>query len=122
MTNISLKAIAAGVAFGFVVWRLVNMRVEVPVSAAGSCESLTSLKLPSATITSAKVEPATAPDVKSSPALAVSLPESCRVAATLRPSSDSEIKMELWMPVRTGTANSRLSATARSTATSITAR
>jgi len=27
------------------------------------------------------------------------LPAHCRVAATLRPSSDSEIKMELWMPV-----------------------
>jgi feruloyl esterase len=27
------------------------------------------------------------------------LPAYCRVAATLRPSSDSDIKMELWMPV-----------------------
>jgi hypothetical protein len=26
------------------------------------------------------------------------LPAFCRVAATLKPSSDSEIKMELWMP------------------------
>ena len=103
MRNLSIRHVAAGVACGFVIWCLVTVRVAVPVSAAGSCEGLTSLKLPSATITSAKVAPATSPDVKiSSPAhprRAVSLPESCRVAATLRPSSDSEIKMELWMPV-----------------------
>jgi feruloyl esterase len=51
------------------------------VEAAGSCDDLMSLKLPSTTITQAKVEG-----------------EACRVAATLRPSSDSEIKMEVWMP------------------------
>ncbi len=101
MTNIPLKSVVAGVAFGFAVWCVVSMRVEVPVSAAGSCDGLMSLKLPSTTITSAKVEPATVPDVKivTGPSRAVSLPETCRVAATLRPSSDSEIKMELWMPV-----------------------
>ena len=49
---------------------------------AASCESLTSLKLPSTTITQAKSESTY-----------------CRVAATLRPTSDSEIKMEIWMPV-----------------------
>lgn len=32
------------------------------------------------------------------PAQPVVLPEHCRVAATLKPSSDSDIKMELWMP------------------------
>lgn len=50
--------------------------------AVGSCESLTSLTLPSTTITQAKSESTY-----------------CRVAATLRPTSDSEIKMEIWMPV-----------------------
>ena len=101
MRNLSSRHVAAGVACGFVIWCLVTVRVAVPVSAAGSCESLMSLKLPSATITSAKVAPATSPDVKivTGPSRAVSIPESCRVAATLRPSSDSEIKMELWMPV-----------------------
>ena len=48
---------------------------------AATCESLASLKLPSATITQAKVDGAI-----------------CQVAATLRPTSDSEIKMEIWMP------------------------
>src|SRR5918999_3418248 len=51
------------------------------VEAAGSCNDLMSLNLPLTTITQAKVEG-----------------EACRVAATLRPSSDSEIKMEVWMP------------------------
>jgi len=31
-------------------------------------------------------------------ALYKSLPSFCRVQATMRPSSDSEIKMELWLP------------------------
>ena len=51
MTNIPLKSVGAGVAFGFAVWCVVSMRVEVPVSAAGSCDGLMSLKLPSTTIT-----------------------------------------------------------------------
>jgi feruloyl esterase len=51
---------------------------------AASCESLASLSLPARTIT--KVE-----TVSGNPA-------SCRVAATLKPSSDSDIKIEVWMP------------------------
>src|SRR5688500_7851031 len=87
MTNLSIARVAVPLACGVVIWCLMPGRVMAPVSAVGSCDGLTSLKLPSATITSAKVEPA-----------AAAVPESCRVAATLRPSSDSEIKMEIWMP------------------------
>ena len=103
MTNLWITRISAGVVCAVLVWCLASARVAVPVAAAGSCEGLMSLKLPSTTITSAKVAPATLPDTKTivadAPRRAVSLPESCRVAATLRPSSDSEIKMEIWMPV-----------------------
>jgi feruloyl esterase len=49
---------------------------------AGSCEELAALKLPATTITSASLGEG-----------------SCRVAATLRPSPDSDIKIEVWMPV-----------------------
>ena len=56
---------------------------DQPLTAAGSCEGLASLTLPNATITLARADDAGA---------------FCRVAATLRPSSDSDIKMELWMP------------------------
>jgi feruloyl esterase len=52
------------------------------VLAEKACESLASVALPNASITSAQI-----------------LPGYCRVAATLKPSSDSEIKTEVWLPV-----------------------
>ena len=51
------------------------------------CESLASLALPDTTITSAQV-------VSSNK----DLPPYCRIAATLKPSADSDIKIEVWMP------------------------
>lgn len=100
MTNLWITRISAGFVCAILAWFFVSLRIAVPVAAAGSCESLMSLTLPSTTITSAKVEPASEPGFKiiTGPGRAVSLPESCRVAATLRPSSDSEIKMQVWMP------------------------
>ncbi|HEX6893828.1 MAG TPA: tannase/feruloyl esterase family alpha/beta hydrolase, partial [Bryobacteraceae bacterium] len=56
---------------------------------AASCESLRSLTLPQTTITIAESVPAG----QNSPAA------HCRVAATLQPSRDSEIKIEVWMPL-----------------------
>jgi feruloyl esterase len=85
MTSLWITRISAGLTCAVLGWVFASVRVAIPVAAAGSCEGLTSLKLPSATITSAKLD-------------SVSVPGSCRVAATLRPSSDSEIKMEIWMP------------------------
>jgi feruloyl esterase len=76
-------------------------------AAAGqSCESLASLMLPDATITLARTVDAGAfapptPADGAAPAVARAgrvLPAFCRVAATLKPSSDSDIKIELWMP------------------------
>jgi feruloyl esterase len=67
----------------------------------GSCDSLTSLVLPGAKITSAKSVAAGTFSVpgaaRQNPAFK-QLPEFCRVAATLTPSADSHIEMELWMP------------------------
>ena len=91
----------------------------VPAMAA-SCESLASYSLPAATITSAAVVDAgkflppapprgvgpfggPAPVVKDLPAF-------CRVTATLKPSLDSDIKVEFWMPVANW--NGRLQPTA----------
>jgi feruloyl esterase len=69
---------------------------------AANCEGLTSLKLASTTITQAKVEPSSgmvSVAIPTNPyARGRQVPELCRVAATLRPSADSEIKMEVWMP------------------------
>src|SRR5450631_3249649 len=75
----------------------------LPVLAA-SCESLVSIKLPNMTITSANTVAAgtfTQPTPGSAVAVSqfLALPAFCRVAATLRPSSDSDIKVEVWLPV-----------------------
>ena len=70
-------------------------------SAATSCESLSALKLPDTTITLAQ---SVAPGAFSPPAgggggqAYATLPAFCRVAATLKPTSDSDIKMEVWLP------------------------
>ncbi len=78
--------------------------IPVPVAAAGSCESLTSLKLADTTITLAETVPAggfTQPGARGGgrgPDPAASLPAFCRVAATIKPSSDSDIKVEVWLP------------------------
>ena len=76
-----------------------------PVMAA-SCESLASVSLQNVKITSAaNIEPgaflpsaAGATNTAANPVFA-SLPAFCRVAATLTPSSDSDIKIEVWLPV-----------------------
>ena len=69
----------------------------VPSAAAASCESLGSLPLPEATITSA--QSVAAGDFTPPGAQPIhNLPAFCRVAATLAPSTDSDIKIEVWMP------------------------
>ena len=75
----------------------------VPVAAA-SCESLSSLTLPNTTITVAQsvAAGAFAPaggGGKGKQNNFADLPAFCRVAATIKPSSDSDIKMEIWLPV-----------------------
>ena len=73
-----------------------------PASAA-TCESLASLALPGATITMAQPVAAGAftppPGGRGGAANQFAdLPAFCRVAATLKPSSDSDIKIEVWLP------------------------
>jgi feruloyl esterase len=68
----------------------------VPATAA-PCESLSTLKLANTTITSAQVVPAGAAGGGRGGA-AAPLPAYCRVQATISPTSDSVIKVEVWMP------------------------
>ena len=89
---------------GCAVWML-GCLCAVP--ALGSpCDSLTALKLKDARVTSAQLVPAgqfPAAGGERQGAGARSykdLPEFCRVAATLTPSSDSDIKVEVWLPAR----------------------
>jgi len=70
---------------------------------AATCESMASIQLRHVAITlAAPVEAGAfpAPPGRGPNAGAVfkTLPAFCRVAATLKPSSDSEIKIEVWMP------------------------
>ena len=64
------------------------------VSVAATCQSLATLALPDTTITRAESVPAGDENSKPVP----SLPAFCRVAATIAPSSDSAIKIEVWLP------------------------
>jgi feruloyl esterase len=69
--------------------------------AGTACDRLTSLVLPAATVTRAETVQAGAfipPGAKGEGAPFAELPAFCRVAATLTPSSDSDIKIEVWLP------------------------
>jgi len=70
------------------------------LNATGACGDLARLALPNATITlAAPVDAAFAPSLPAgAEGLARTLPPFCRVAATLKPTSDSEIKIEVWLP------------------------
>jgi feruloyl esterase len=78
--------------------KLLSAPVIGAVSAA-TCEGLAELKLPNTTITAAQpvaaggFKPPTGPDTPYK-----SLPGFCRLAGIIKPTSDSEIKFEVWMP------------------------
>jgi feruloyl esterase len=69
---------------------------------AASCESLAALTLPNTSITMAQPVAAGAfsvPGARGGRGNAMAdLPAFCRVAATLTPSTDSDIKIEVWLP------------------------
>src|SRR5262249_18273320 len=74
----------------------------IPASAA-TCESLASVKLADTTITSAQAVAAGAfapagGGGRGGGAQFADLPAFCRVAATVKPTKDSDIKIEVWMP------------------------
>jgi feruloyl esterase len=72
---------------------------------AATCESLASLTLPNTTITLAQpvaagdfAQTGGAAEGPAQPVTFKNLPPFCRVAATSKPTSDSDIKMEVWLP------------------------
>src|SRR5688572_1324669 len=83
-----------------------------PRAALAACADLAQLVLPATSITTASVVAAGTFKPGGGPPAAqaayASLPEFCRVAATLRPSADSDIKIEVWLP--TAQWNGRLQA------------
>src|SRR4051794_36524026 len=72
--------------------------VATPAAAGGTaCSTLAALTIPNVTVRSATTVtagPFTAPGAS----VAMTLPAFCRVEATARPTSDSEIKFEVWIP------------------------
>src|SRR3989442_4017106 len=74
--------------------------------AAAPCASLKSVSLPNTTITIAELVPAgtftppaaAAGGQRGGPPAGLTVPAFCRVAAILKPTSDSEIEMAVWMP------------------------
>ena len=90
---------------GVVATLLVALSSVAPVAAA-SCESLASLALPNTTITQAQsvapgdfTPPAASARDLGAPVDWKQVPAFCRVAATIRPVPDSEVKMEVWLPM-----------------------
>ncbi|HEY3840274.1 MAG TPA: tannase/feruloyl esterase family alpha/beta hydrolase [Bryobacteraceae bacterium] len=68
-----------------------------PLAFSADCESLARLNLPHTAVTVAQLVPAgtfTPPSATPIP----DLPAFCRIAATLSPTTDSAIRIELWMP------------------------
>jgi feruloyl esterase len=98
MTSLSKLALCAVLVAGFL--------TAIPAFAA-TCDSLATLALPDASITSAQEVPAgqfappggaNAKGKNKGLNPYADLPAFCRIAATLRPTSDSDIKIEVWLP------------------------
>jgi len=74
-------------------------------ASAATCESIAALSLPNAKVTAAEqVAPgAFTPPGPTGPVPPIygKLPSFCRVTATLTPSTDSDIKIEVWLPAST---------------------
>src|SRR5215469_2536798 len=77
-----------------------------PAYTQDACERLTAAKIPDTTITLAQTVAAGTfngpPAPKSASELSLlyrSLPAFCRVVAEAKPTSDSDIKLEVWLPV-----------------------
>src|SRR5215831_1517290 len=68
-------------------------------AAAKTCESLAQLALPNTKITSAQAVTTGELILPGRPASIKGLPPFCRVAATLTPSADSDIRVEVWFPL-----------------------
>jgi feruloyl esterase len=104
-----VAAVALGVMLGGGAYVAGSANVNADAPAAGhavdaaACMRLASLKMPNSTITSARVVAAGAfkPPTGATGAAEgfADLPAFCRVEMTIKPSSDSDIKSETWLPL-----------------------
>jgi feruloyl esterase len=80
---------------------LATLVSDRPLHASASCASVATVALPNGTITFAQAVDAgtfTPPSPGDAAQAFRALPAFCRVAATLKPTRDSDIKIEVWMP------------------------
>src|SRR6266567_4506544 len=98
---IPLRALTASL---IVIWAASVL--EVQSVRAASCESVATLSLPNTTIGTAQIIPAgtlipppSPYGSEAPPANYKNIPAFCRVAGEIRPSPDSAIKIEVWMPL-----------------------
>jgi feruloyl esterase len=72
--------------------------LSAPAYAAASCEELANLKLPDTTIESAKSVPADDLTTEDK-IIRKAMPAFCRVAAAVKAEPDSDIRVEIWLPM-----------------------
>src|SRR5262245_42355558 len=73
--------------------------MSASLASAATCESLKSVALPDTTIESSATVPAgTFKDPNVAYAFPAPVPEHCRVIGVIKPSSDSNIRFEVWLP------------------------
>jgi feruloyl esterase len=96
--------LAAGIGGAMFVRPMAVQPMALVATAAGSaarasCEALTSIALPGAKITLARMVETGSFNPVPSTTVEITRPF-CRVTATLTPSADSDIKVEIWLPAR----------------------
>jgi feruloyl esterase len=91
MSRYSVFALSSAVLLGLAV-------AARPAGAAQSCESLTTLSLPNNTTVRSALSVPAGPFVRPGSTTPVNVPAFCRVAGVSKPTSDSFIKFEVWMP------------------------
>jgi feruloyl esterase len=87
--------------FSSLVFLVISINASM-AAAAAACEDLSKLTFPNTAITLAQTVAAgafTAPAGARGANQFANLPAFCRVQATLKPSSDSDIKVEIWLPI-----------------------
>src|SRR5262245_11451352 len=91
----------------YATWIFVLMSLSAVPAFASSCDSLAALVLTDTTVNMAQVVPAghfSPPGGRGTEGRGANpykdLPEVCRVAVTIKPTSDSDIKVEVWLPAK----------------------
>src|SRR5437868_3571462 len=95
-----ISSVRAGARFARAAALLLAIAAPMSVHAAAACESLKTLPLADTTIDSSETIAPGQYKVPNWPWLPPQqLPEHCRVQGTIRPTADSDIKFEVWLPI-----------------------